>query len=127
MSVGVGVGVSATEQAPEKATVGIIGVGVMGSSMGTRLLACGHRVTLFDRNPPKVAAMVAKGAQAAASPAEVARVSAFVITCVNSASAVEAIVFGPSGVVEAADRDKVLIDMSSIDPVSTRRFAESAT
>jgi 2-hydroxy-3-oxopropionate reductase len=107
----------------EKATVGIIGVGIMGSSMGTRLLECGHRVTLFDRNPPKVAAMVAKGAQAAGSPKEVATASAFVITCVNSAAAVEALVFGPAGVIEAASREKLLIDMSSIDPASTRRFA----
>lgn len=107
----------------DKASVGIIGVGIMGSSMGTRLLECGHRVTLFDRNPPKVAAMVAKGAQAAGSPKEVAAASAFVITCVNSAAAVEALVFGPAGVIEAAGRDKLLIDMSSIDPASTRRFA----
>jgi 2-hydroxy-3-oxopropionate reductase len=111
------------EQAAEKASVGIIGVGIMGSSMGTRLLACGHRVTLFDRNPPKVAAMVDKGAHAAASPAEVAAASAFVITCVNSAATVEALVFGPGGVIEAARPDKLLIDMSSIDPASTRRFA----
>src|SRR5262249_35804164 len=91
---------------------------------GTRLLACGHRVTLFDRNPPKVAAMVAKGAQAAVSPAEVARASAFVIACVNSASAVEAVVFGPSGGVGAADRDNVPVDIGSLEPTSTRRCAE---
>jgi 2-hydroxy-3-oxopropionate reductase len=113
----------ASGNAAEKATVGIIGVGIMGSSMGTRLLACGHRVTLFDRNPPKVAAMVDKGARAAASPAEVAAASAFVITCVNSAASVEALVFGPGGVIEAAQADKLLIDMSSIDPGSTRRMA----
>jgi 2-hydroxy-3-oxopropionate reductase len=116
--------VEQAEGTVEKATVGIIGVGIMGSSMGTRLLACGHRVTLFDRNPPKVAAMVEKGARAAASPAEVAAASAFIITCVNSAAAVRALVFGPAGVVEAADASKLLIDMSSIDPVSTRLFAE---
>jgi len=107
-----------------KASVGIIGVGIMGGSMGTRLLACGHPVTLFDRNPPKVAALVEKGARAAASPAEVARASAFVITCVNSAAAVHELVFGPRGVIEGASAEKLLIDMSSIDPASTRRFAE---
>jgi 2-hydroxy-3-oxopropionate reductase len=108
----------------EKVSVGIIGVGLMGSSMGTRLLECGHRVTLFDRNPPKVAAIVAKGARAASSPKEVTAASEFVITCVNAASQVEALVFGPSGVIEAASRDQLLIDMSSIDPGSTRRFAK---
>jgi len=112
-----------SDKAREHATVGIIGVGIMGSSMGTRLLECGHRVTLFDRNPPKVAAMVAKGATAAASPKDVAAASAFVITCVNSAAAVEALVFGPAGVIDAAGPEKLLIDMSSIDPGSTRRFA----
>jgi 2-hydroxy-3-oxopropionate reductase len=112
-----------TAAGSEKASVGILGVGIMGSSMGTRLLECGHRVTLFDRNPPKVAAMVAKGAQAASSPKDVTAASAFVITCVNSASAVESLVFGPGGVIESATRDKLLIDMSSIDPASTRRMA----
>ena len=73
---------------PEKASVGIIGVGIMGGSMGTRLLECGHRVTLFDRNPPKVAALVAKGAHEGGSPKAVAETSTFVITCVNSAAAV---------------------------------------
>jgi 2-hydroxy-3-oxopropionate reductase len=115
---------SAREQGVDKATVGIIGVGIMGSAMGTRLLACGHRVTLYDRNPPKVAAMVAKGARGAASPAEVAKASEFIITCVNAATAVYSIVFGANGVIEAADPRKLLIDMSSIDPASTRRFAE---
>jgi 2-hydroxy-3-oxopropionate reductase len=107
-----------------QATVGIIGVGIMGSSMGTRLLACGHRVTLYDRNPPKLAAMVEKGAQAAASPKAAAAASAFVITCVNSAAQVRELVFGPNGIIEAADAGKLLIDMSSIDPASTRQMAE---
>jgi 2-hydroxy-3-oxopropionate reductase len=81
----------------------MIGVGIMGSSMTTRLLACGHRVTVFDRNPPKVAAVVEKGARAARNPADATRASQFVITCVNSAAAVRALVFGPDGVAAAAD------------------------
>jgi 2-hydroxy-3-oxopropionate reductase len=108
----------------EQATVGIIGVGIMGSAMGTRLLECGHRVTLYDRNPPKVGAMVEKGAQAALSPKDVAAASAFVITCVNAAAQVRELVFGPGGVIEAADASKLLIDMSSIDPASTRQMSE---
>jgi len=114
------VGVSTSD----KATVAMIGVGIMGSSMTTRLLECGHRVTVFDRNPPKVAAVVEKGARAAGSPAGAAAASAFVITCVNSAAAVRSLVFGPSGVAEVADASKLLIDMSSIDPPSTRAMAE---
>jgi 2-hydroxy-3-oxopropionate reductase len=108
----------------EKSTVAMIGVGIMGSSMTTRLLECGHRVTVFDRNPPKVAAVVEKGAKAATSPADATRASDFVITCVNSAAAVRELVFGPNGVIEAANATKLLIDMSSIDPASTRQMSE---
>lgn len=102
----------------------MIGVGIMGSSMTTRLLECGHRVTVFDRNPPKVAAVVEKGARAARTPAEATRASQFVISCVNSAAAVRALVFGPDGVAEAADASKLLIDMSSIDPASTQEMSQ---
>ncbi|GLS18078.1 2-hydroxy-3-oxopropionate reductase [Labrys miyagiensis] len=107
----------------DRPAVSIVGAGIMGSAIATRLLASGHHVTVFDLEPVKVAAVVAKGGKAAQSAAEAARASSFVITSLNSAAIVHAAVFGVGGIAEGADAEGLLIDMSSIDPVSTRLFA----
>ncbi|WP_310462787.1 NAD(P)-dependent oxidoreductase [Sphaerotilus sp.] len=104
--------------------VAVVGVGIMGSAISRRLLDAGHRVTVYDRDAEKVAALVALGAHATASAAEATAASEFVITSLNSAAIVEAAVFGPGGVAEAASAERLLIDMSSIDPPSTCRLAQ---
>jgi 6-phosphogluconate dehydrogenase len=42
--------------------LGLIGMGRMGANMASRLLKAGQEVVVFDRNPPKVAALVQQGA-----------------------------------------------------------------
>jgi 2-hydroxy-3-oxopropionate reductase len=105
--------------------VAVIGVGIMGSAIARRLLECGHAVCVFDLDTAKVAALAQQGAQAAASAAEAAGSADFVITSLNSAAVVERALFGDAGVAAAAPADsrRLLIDMSSIDPSSTRRLA----
>jgi 2-hydroxy-3-oxopropionate reductase len=107
----------------EAPSVAVIGVGVMGAAIATRLVETGCRIAVFDLDAAKVAAVAAKGARAAASPADAARESAFVITSLNSATIVERAVFGADGVAVAASPEKLLVDMSSIDPESTRALA----
>jgi len=106
--------------------VAVIGVGIMGSAIARRLLECGHAVCVFDLDTAKVAALVQQGAQPAASAAEAASSADFVITSLNSAAVVERALFGDVGVAAAAPADsrRLLIDMSSIDPSSTRRLAQ---
>jgi 2-hydroxy-3-oxopropionate reductase len=103
--------------------VAVIGAGIMGSAISTRLLDCGHNVQVFDIDAAKVAALVCKGAKAAASPAEATKVSCFVILSLNHADIVRRAVFGEGGVAKAAEADKLLIDMSSIDPAATAEMA----
>lgn len=107
--------------------VAVIGVGIMGSAISRRLLECGHRVSVFDLDTAKVAALAEHGAAAAATAREAAAASDFVITSLNSAAVVERAVFGDDGIAAAtpADPQRLLIDMSSIDPPSTRRLAQS--
>jgi len=106
-----------------KQRVAVVGAGIMGAAIARRLLECGHALAVFDLDRTKVDALVAQGACAAASAAQAAAQSDFVITSLNSAAIVHAAVFGAGGVAEAATASKLLIDMSSIDPPSTRRFA----
>jgi len=103
--------------------VAVIGVGVMGSAIAGRLLDVGAAVTLHDHNAGKTDPLVARGAVACASASDAARPADFVVTSLNSAAIVEQAVFGEGGVAAAAAPDKLLVDMSSIDPARTAAMA----
>ena len=105
------------------ATLGFIGIGLMGKPMTLRLLAAGHAVTVWNRSPEKLGEVLAKGARRADSPAAVARASDLVMMCVTDQKAAEAVLFGARGVIEAASPGKLVIDYSSIAPASARDFA----
>lgn len=106
--------------------VALIGAGAMGGAIGARLAQTGTNLIVYDRDPDKVAALVALGAKAAASAAEAARGAQAVILSLNSPAIVRIAVFGPGGVAEGADAGTLIIDMSSIDPAATRQVAEEA-
>jgi 3-hydroxyisobutyrate dehydrogenase-like beta-hydroxyacid dehydrogenase len=103
--------------------VGVVGLGVMGRPMAANLLAAGFRVTVHNRSPGPVAELVAKGAAAGESPADVARRSDAVITMVPDTPDVEAVLFGTAGVAEGSAPGSAVVDMSTISPAATERFA----
>lgn len=103
--------------------VGVVGIGVMGSAIATRLLERGHRLWLRDPDASKLAPLVARGAVAAASVATLVSEVDYVITSLNTAEIVERVIFGPDGIAGAAASDALLIDMSSIDPKATAVMA----
>jgi 2-hydroxy-3-oxopropionate reductase len=103
--------------------IAIIGAGLMGSAIATRLLECKHQVQMFDLDTAKVTALATKGAVACASIAEATARSDFVILSLNHADIVRSAVFGKDGAAHAATREKLLIDMSSIDPAATAEMS----
>jgi 2-hydroxy-3-oxopropionate reductase len=103
--------------------IGFIGLGVMGRPMAKHLVAKGHRVVVHSRSRAPVDELVAAGATAAPGPAEVARQSAIVITMLPDTVDVELVLTAPDGVLAGLQRDAVVIDMSSVSPVATRRLA----
>lgn len=104
--------------------IAMIGAGVMGSAIGSRLLDEGCALRFFDVTEDAGADLLERGATRASSPAEAAAEAEFVFTSLNSADIVELAVFGEGGVCEAASADKLLIDMSSIDPARTAAMAK---
>jgi 2-hydroxy-3-oxopropionate reductase len=108
-------------------TVGFIGLGVMGRPMAKHIAAKGHQVVAFNRSRAAVDDLVAAGASAGSSPADVATRSSIVITMVPDTADVESVLTGPSGVVETLKPGTVVIDMSSISPVATRRLAKTVS
>jgi 2-hydroxy-3-oxopropionate reductase len=107
--------------------IGLVGAGIMGSAIATRLLQASHRLSVFDIDCEKVAALVDKGALAAGTPQEAAAASDFVITSLNHADIVRMAVFGDHGVASGATAKTLLIDMSSIDPAATKVMAAELT
>ena len=103
--------------------IGLVGVGVMGTAIATRLLERGHELTVRDAAPARLAPLVARGARAADTGADLAREVDYVVASLNTADIVERVVFGPDGVAAGAGSGKLLIDMSSIDPQATAVMA----
>jgi 2-hydroxy-3-oxopropionate reductase len=111
---------------PGTTRVGFVGLGLMGLPMARNLLKAGYALTVWNRTAAKAEPLLAEGAQAAASPADVARRSDVVVTIVTDSPDVEAVVGGESGVLAGAGAGAVWIDMSTISPEVTRRLGAVA-
>ncbi|MCY4527940.1 MAG: NAD(P)-dependent oxidoreductase [Chloroflexi bacterium] len=103
--------------------VGFIGLGLIGKPMCMNLVKKGFDVTCWNRTTSKMEDVVAAGAKPAESAKEAAEGNEFTITMVNDSPDVEEVILGPSGVMEGADEDSVVIDMSTISPSVTREIA----
>jgi 2-hydroxy-3-oxopropionate reductase len=105
------------------ADIGFIGLGAMGMPMARNLVKRGHSVTVWARRSEQAAPLVAIGARAGASPADVASQSAITMTMVTDTRAVEDVMLGDQGVVGGARPGTLAIDHSTIAPDAARRIA----
>jgi 3-hydroxyisobutyrate dehydrogenase-like beta-hydroxyacid dehydrogenase len=103
-------------------TIGFIGLGAMGAGMASNLLRAGYRLVVNDLDAGKVAALVARGAAAAATAAEVARAALRTITMVESTAQTEQVILGDQGIIEGAAPGHVVAMMSTIDPHAAKRI-----
>ena len=105
------------------ATVGFIGLGIMGRPMLKNLLKAGHTVIAYGRNPKKLDDCVAGGAQRAASNRDVGALASIVFTMLPDGPEVEEVVLGAKGVLEGSQPGSLIIDMSSINPLVSQKIA----
>ena len=110
---------------PTKPTIGFIGLGLMGQAFTKRLVARGYTVTGFDIAAERIEQATKHGVEAATSSADVTSKSDIILMCVVSTDAVHDTVFGPSGVVESADADKLLVDHSTTIVENTKAMADT--
>jgi 2-hydroxy-3-oxopropionate reductase len=103
--------------------IGFIGVGIMGRPMAGHLLTAGHKLALVQHVSPLPPELLEGGAASLRSAAEVARRSEVIILMVPDTPDVERVLFGSEGVAEGLTPGKLVVDMSSIDPIATRAFA----
>src|SRR5512140_304917 len=102
--------------------IGFIGLGIMGSPMAGHLLAAGHE--MFVRSRSKVPDAL-KAATVCATNAEVARAAEVVFLMLPDTPDVELVLFGKDGVASGLAKGKTVVDMSSISPIETKRFAKA--
>lgn len=107
--------------AEQRYTLGFVGIGLMGKPLTLRLLAAGFRVNVWNRSADKLSEVVAAGATACASVSELVAASDVVILCLADTAAVQVVVM--QEVAAHGDADKLLIDLSSIHPETTRQLA----
>lgn len=105
-------------------TIGFIGLGVMGKPMAKNLIKAGFPLVVHNRSRGALDELVAAGANAGTSPADVARQATVVITMVPDTPDVELVLTGADGVLSSLPRGAIVIDMSSIAPAATQRLAK---
>ncbi len=103
--------------------IAYLGMGTMGGGMAANLLKAGFPVTVWNRSPERCAALVEQGAQQAASIAEAVDGADVILYCLSDDAAVEALVFGEGGVLEAVTPGQIAIDMTTLHPDTSRKEA----
>jgi 3-hydroxyisobutyrate dehydrogenase len=105
--------------------IGFIGTGAMGRPMMANLVKNGFVVTAYDVAPEALRTAVTLGATAGGSAAAVAKASEVLVSVLPSSSHVEAAYLGAGGVLEGITAGRLAIDMSTIDPATSRRVADA--
>jgi 3-hydroxyisobutyrate dehydrogenase-like beta-hydroxyacid dehydrogenase len=102
--------------------VGLVGLGNMGSGIAKSLLRAGHHVTAYNRTRSHLDALVSDGVKPAANPADACYGDA-VLTMVADDSAVEAVVFGSSGILSALPKGGLHVSLGTIGVSLSDRLA----
>ena len=105
--------------------VGFVGLGVMGAPMALNILKHGHELTVYDKSPEAVARLVQAGAKQAQTAREVGAASDIVVTMLPEPQHVEQVVLGPDGLAEGLRAGGIVIEMSTIDPSTSRRVGDA--
>jgi 3-hydroxyisobutyrate dehydrogenase-like beta-hydroxyacid dehydrogenase len=103
--------------------IGLIGLGLMGRPIGMNLLKAGFPLTVWNRTPARAQELVAAGAHLAASPSELAARSELVISIVSDPPALEEVLWGENGAMQAFQRGSIYMDSSTVSPDLVLRIA----
>jgi 3-hydroxyisobutyrate dehydrogenase len=106
-------------------TIGFIGLGIMGQSMASHLLAGGFALNVYNRTKSKADGLISRGATWFDTPGELAAHSDLVITIVGFPRDVEEVYLGPQGIIAHA-KNAILVDMTTSSPSLARDIAQEA-
>jgi len=104
--------------------IGFVGLGIMGRPMALNLRKAGHALWVYARRAESMQPLSDAGATACSSPQDVAANADIIFICVSDTPDVEHVILGDQGLIHGVRKGSVVVDMSTISPVATRRFAE---
>jgi len=107
----------------ENSRLGFVGIGYMGRPIARRLLESGFKLTAYDRERSKAEQLMQYGGTVAQSVAELSSRCNVVLSCLPSDEAVLDTYKAPDGVFAHAPRGSVLIDMSTVHPVTSQELS----
>lgn len=107
----------------ERMKIGVVGTGRMGSAMASRLMHCGHELTVWNRTAEKTRALAAAGAKVATLPSQLAGEAGIIITVLTDAEAIRAAYLGSDGLLSGPVAGKLFIEMSTVRPADQRALA----
>lgn len=106
--------------------VGLIGCGVMGQGIASNLRANGYEVFIYDNNPNIAEWCRANGFTPYASPKELGRDVEVIVTSLPGPAIVKDVLLGEDGVFSTLRPNSCILDMSTIDPVTSRELFNRA-
>jgi 3-hydroxyisobutyrate dehydrogenase-like beta-hydroxyacid dehydrogenase len=106
--------------------IGLIGIGTMGILAAGALVEAGHQVEVQDIDPQAVQRAVAIGAIATDSLRSMAQRAQVVFLLLPGPPQIESVVCGADGLLSEATLGQIIVDMSTVDPSTTRRMGDCA-
>jgi 2-hydroxy-3-oxopropionate reductase len=104
--------------------IGFIGLGIMGKPMARNLLKAGYQLVVYDINSEAVKELIRDGAKEGKSSGDVASQCEVIITMLPNSPEVKEVVLGINGVIDGIKPGSVLIDMSSIAPLTSKEVSK---
>ncbi|HTT59196.1 MAG TPA: NAD(P)-dependent oxidoreductase [Acidimicrobiales bacterium] len=115
---------STSKSAGVSERIGFVGLGTMGQPMAMNLVRAGYSLTVWNRTHSRAEPVVHLGATMAATPAEVARASDIVVSCLTDSPQVEEVLFDDHGLAQGFSSGSLFVDCSSISPTKAQEFAQ---
>ncbi len=106
---------------------GFLGLGIMGSAMAANLVKAELDVTVWNRDSAKCRPLVDLGAKVGRSPREVTENCDLIFAMLSDPAAAESVCIGPDGVLDGISEGKGYVDMSTIDPQTSRDMGMAIT
>jgi 3-hydroxyisobutyrate dehydrogenase len=107
-------------------SIGLIGLGIMGSAAAGKLVAAGKKLYVYDVSPNTLEKAAALGASFLPSPAEIAAACPLVLMFLPGPNEITQVVAGRDGLLSTAATGAVIVDHSTVDPGHTRKMASLA-
>ena len=102
--------------------IAFLGLGIMGSGMCKRLIGAGFELTVFNRSPERAEALRPLGVKVARTPREAVSETDASITMLGDPASVKEVILDKSGVLEGIRPGASHIDMTTVDPNTSRRL-----